>query len=303
MFVYTLTITFCTTAIFYLLYSFFQSNYDRSLLSKRMAGAITENNKKDLPDNKSQLTDILAKKLDTFASRIVPKNILDRIEKNIITANMKDFDISKYFLMKALMEVFALFVIPFMLMVADIKLSPVIIAGMAIGGFFLPDMQLSSTIKKRHLAITKALPNFIDLLRLCIEAGLDIESAFGRVVREDTSIIQPEIARLATEVKMGKPLSGALRDLSERLNHPDFSAFVTILIQASEMGMSIAPVLRTQEEQITLKYMQGLRTRAAKVPVLITLPLVAFVMPCLFIIVLTPAALSMMGSFSGSGLM
>jgi len=298
MFIYNLTITIGITAAFYLLYSLFQSSYERSLLSKRLAGAITDQKETDKPlENKSQLTDILSKKLSIFAERIVPQNMIKNIERKIIVANMKDFDLSKYFLMKAMVEIFVLFVLPFVLVSMGHTLNPAMIAGMAIGGFFLPDMQLKSAIEKRHKQITKALPNFIDLLRLCIEAGLDIESAFSRVVREDTSVIQPEIERLAMETKMGKPLSAALRDMSERLDHPDFSAFVTILVQANEMGMSVGQVLRTQGEQISLKYMQGLRARAAKTPVLITLPLVGFILPALFLLLMGPAILQLMEAF------
>ncbi|MDR2431674.1 MAG: type II secretion system F family protein [Candidatus Margulisbacteria bacterium] len=306
MFIYALLTAFSATILFYLLCLLLQNARQKADLAQRLARTVIQAGAAEndsLPDNKSQLTDILSQKITGLVARIVPQNIIANIEKNLVAADIKNFDISKYFLLKVLADSFILIFLPFYFMVLHIQLNVGLLALLAIGGFFLPDLLVKSAIGKRHNKITKALPTFIDLLRLCIEAGLDLESSFGRLVKEDTSILQPEAARLFNELKMGEPLSEALRRMSARLAHPDFSSFATILLQANEMGMSIAAVLRTQEEQITLKYIQGLRARAAKTPVLITLPLVGLILPALFLLVLGPAVLQLMQAFSGGGLM
>lgn len=296
MLLYNILITASITVIFYLVYLLIHNNYKKTQLIKRLVDTVAENhNKKNtVPDNKSQLTELLSRKISGFIGKVIPANIIRNVEKKIITANLSDFDVSQYFLMKIVIDLLILILLPLGLLALEMKQNPGLTAFLLIVGFMAPDILLKEKITKRHQEITKALPNFIDLLRICVEAGLDLQSAFGKMIKEDSSILQPELEQVFTEIKMGKPLSEALRDMADRLNHPDFSSFVTILLQANQMGMSIAHILRTQSEQIYLKYIQAVRVKAAKVPVLILLPLVFFILPALLTVLIGPAILQIL---------
>ena len=168
-------------------------------------------------------------------------------------------------------------------------------------GFFGPVAMLNSRIDKRRKAMEKELPDVIDLLVISVEAGLGFDAALGRVVQNVPGEISREFSRTLQETRVGVSRTDALRHLTERTDVDDLNTFVLALIQADQFGVSIARVLRVQAEEMRIRRRQRAQERAFKAPVKLVFPLVLFIFPALFVVILGPAAISIMESVnSGS---
>ncbi|MDX2468515.1 MAG: type II secretion system F family protein [Acidimicrobiia bacterium] len=166
-------------------------------------------------------------------------------------------------------------------------------------GFFGPVAMLNSRIDKRRKAMEKELPDVIDLLVISVEAGLGFDAALGRVVQNVPGEISREFSRTLQETRVGVSRSDALRNLTERTDVDDLNTFVLALIQADQFGVSIARVLRVQAEEMRIRRRQRAQERAMKAPVKLVFPLVLFIFPALFVVILGPAAISIMDSING----
>lgn len=296
---FSLVISFIIMVIILLLINLRETGKHTSFIKKRIFKAVASESVTSPADNsRSPLTEVLSKKIDQLTKKFVPKNIINNIEIKITTAAIKNFNVANYFLLKLLIIFFILVLFPIYFVLLKIQINQGLIVIFLIVGFWLPDLMLNSQIEKRHKTILKDLPNFIDLLRICIEAGLDLESSLNKIVDKSKGILREETAQAVTEIHMGKSIAEALQDMAKRINFPDFSSFVTLLIQANQMGISISNVLRTQAQLVKLKYMQKLRARAAKTPVMIIVPLVFFILPALMIIIMGPIFINLRQAFS-----
>ncbi len=283
------------TIIVALAYGFYESSRKTAELRDRLNKAVEQagdETKKEI--SSTQLTDIVAAKMGTIIDKFVPKNYLDNIQKKITHSGVKDMDIAKFFTNKVILSGMILVFGPILMkmMGKDVNFLFIIIG--AIGMFFLQDMDLDSKHKKRTEAVFKELPSYIDLLKICVEAGMDLEGTFRKVVEKGNGIMRDETEIMIKEVNMGKAVTEALRDMSERIDFADLSSFITLVCQSQEMGLSLGNVLKSQSEQIGSKYMQGVREKAGKIPVLMLLPMVVFIVPAIFLVILGPAVLSVL---------
>ncbi len=295
---YGLIVAIAVTALILLIYSLIQTGSHTSFIKKRIARVIGAVDKNSLEEaTLSPLTDILSAKLEKVVNRFVPVNIVKEIAKRIETAKIKDFDVAKYFLLKIIIGLFILIFIPLYFSILKIKMNFGVIAILLIVGFIFPDLVVKSKIAKRHKEIIKDLPYFIDLLRVCVEAGMDLEGALCKIVDNSVGLLREETAQAVAEIKMGKGISEALHDMSERINYADFSSFITVVLQSNQMGISISNVLKTQSLQINLKYLQSMRSRAAKIPIMILIPMVFFILPALLVVVIGPAIIQVISVF------
>ena len=165
-------------------------------------------------------------------------------------------------------------------------------AGMAALGFWGADLQLHSKGKERQKAIEQALPDVLDQMTICVEAGLGFEAAMVRAGRSGKGPLADELVRTLQEMQVGVARGTALRNLATRSNAPDLRHFTTAIVQAESYGIPVADVLRTQAAELRLKRRQRAEERAMKIPVKIVIPLVLCILPSLFIIILGPAAIS-----------
>ena len=172
-----------------------------------------------------------------------------------------------------------------------------VVAGAA--GFFLPDVLLYNAGIKRQEKIQKALPDALDMLTVCVEAGLGFDAALAQVARNTTGPLAAEFSRVLQEIQIGESRSQALRAMTERTTVPELRSFVSALVQAGELGITIADVLREQAKEMRLRRQQRAEEKAAKVPVKILFPLVFCLFPSLFIVIIGPGALSIMRLFGG----
>lgn len=171
-----------------------------------------------------------------------------------------------------------------------------IFAGAGIG-FLLPEYYLKMRAQQRKEEIQDNLPDVLDLLTVSVEAGLGFDAALVKVVEKIKGVVSSEFSRVLQEIKMGKPRRDALRDLGARSGVDDLVAFVGAIIQADQLGVSIGNVLRLQSEQMRQKRRQRAEEKALKAPVKMLIPLILFIFPTIFIVVLGPAALQIMENF------
>jgi len=176
------------------------------------------------------------------------------------------------------------------------SLSPLmLIICAAVGGgvgFFLPDVLLYNTGLKRQALVRAALPDAMDMLTVCVEAGLGFDAALAQVARNTSGPLAAELARALQEMQMGKSRTEALRSMAGRTTAPELRAFISALVQAGELGISVASVLREQAKEMRVRRRQWAEEKAQKVPVKILFPLIFCILPALFIVVIGPAAIT-----------
>jgi tight adherence protein C len=158
----------------------------------------------------------------------------------------------------------------------------------AAAGFFLPDVLLYNAGLRRQQQIPVALPEALDLLTICVEAGLGFDAALAQVARNTTGPLAAEFARMLQEMQFGKSRTDALRAMSERCPVPELRSFVTALIQSTELGIPVADILREQAKEMRVRRRQRAEAEAQKVPVKITFPLILCLFPALLVTVMGP---------------
>ena len=170
-----------------------------------------------------------------------------------------------------------------------------ILAGL---GLFLPLMLLRRSAKSRQKRIWRSMPNAIDLMTTCVEAGLSLDFALQRVAERYKGALSDEIQRMLREVGLGKTRREALGDMAERIDVPDITTFVNSIVQAEALGTSVGLVLRVQAKQMRQKRRQRAEQMARQAPVKMVFPLVLFLMPSLFIVTIGPVILNVIDAFS-----
>lgn len=173
-------------------------------------------------------------------------------------------------------------------------LYPLTMAIGAIYGFKAPDTWLAIRIRQRQSEIQLALADMIDLITVSVEAGLGLGAAITRVAERFPSALSEELIRTMQEVHLGRTQADALREMGRRIDVPDLTTFLTSLVQAEVLGLPIANVLRVQSERLRDKRSQRAREQAQKAPIKMIFPLVFFIFPALFIVILGPAAITIM---------
>jgi len=168
-------------------------------------------------------------------------------------------------------------------------------------GHLAPTVWLRGRIHRRQYDIIKRFPDMLDLLTVCVEAGLGLDQALERVSERSRGPLRDEIRRYLDEVRLGKDRLEALRDIGTRTGVPDVHSFVTTLLQATHLGVSIADVLRTQAEYARTMRRQRIEERAMKAPLKVLLPIIVFIFPAIFVAIAGPAAIHLLGIFRTFG--
>lgn len=169
----------------------------------------------------------------------------------------------------------------------------------AVFGFFLPDLLLYNTGQKRQQQIPRSLPDALDMLTICVEAGLAFDAALAQVARHTKGPLAAEFARVLQEMQIGKSRAEALRAMGDRTTVPELRSFVAAMIQAAELGIPIAHVLREQAKEMRVRRRQRAEGQAQKVPVKITFPLILCLFPALLVVIIGPGILEVSHSLFG----
>ena len=171
-----------------------------------------------------------------------------------------------------------------------------LIGGAALGGFYLPQIMLSTRVTRRQKEIRNAMPDALDLLTICVEAGLGFDAAMSKVAEKWQTELSLAFARVIREVQLGKVRRDALKDMADRLGIAEMTSFVAAIIQSEQLGVSMAKVLRIQADQMRLKRRQRAEEEAHKAPIKMLIPMALLIFPSIMIIILTPAAIQIMSN-------
>ena len=162
----------------------------------------------------------------------------------------------------------------------------------------LPELLLRQRVRKRQLEIVRALPDVLDLLTVSVKAGLGFDSSLQKVTEKMKGALPQEMGQVLHEIKMGVVRKEALRSLSERTGVGALQSFVGTIIQADQLGVSISSVLQLQSESLRDKRRQAAEEQAMKAPVKMLFPLILFIFPTLFIVLLAPAFIQIIGGLA-----
>ncbi len=169
----------------------------------------------------------------------------------------------------------------------------------AICGYFVPDLLLLGRGQTREQRIRLELADTLDQMTIAVEAGMGFDGAMARVADHGNGVLAEELTRTLQDMRMGRTRRQALEDLAERAYVPDLRRFVRAILQADAHGISVGDVLRTQAAEVRLKRRQRAEEQAQKVPVKVLLPLMLCILPVLFIVLMTPVVIDIVGAFSG----
>ena len=172
------------------------------------------------------------------------------------------------------------------------------VAGAA-AGFYLPDIWIRNLGERRQVDMRTDLPDAIDMLTVCVEAGLGFDAALGRVAQTMDGPAAFEFARVIQEMQFGSSRVDALRAAADRTDIPELRTFISSIVQSTELGISIGDVRRAESGQMRVVRRQRAEEQAQKLPVKILLPLIFCILPALFVVVLGPAILNIMDLFRG----
>ncbi len=238
----------------------------------------------------------IAKRMGEFVMRFTPQNAITSMSKKLeLAGNPGNMDPAVFFALR--------FVgLPFggLFLILD-KIAPPgsfmsgkgLIFGLpaAVLGFYLPDLLLHSKIEKRQKEVRKAMPDGLDLLTICVEAGLGFDAAMSKLYEKWDNELGRSFGRVVREIQLGKLRREALRDMADRLGVTEMSSFVAAVIQSEQLGVSMAQVLRIQADQMRIRRRQLAEEEAHKAPIKMLLPMAFFIFPALCIVLMTPAFL------------
>lgn len=248
----------------------------------------------------------LLKQFGDLATRFTPQNALQEVSRKLeLGGKAGSIDapvfLASRFIVAAVFAIGVFVVFTFTILAGPISsaLLYALIGGVI--GFFFPQLWLDGEIKKRQTNIRKAMPDALDLLTICVEAGLGFDAAMSNVAQKWENELSLAFGRAIREVQLGKVRREALRSMAERVDLPELTSFVAAVIQSETLGVSMAKVLRIQSDQMRMKRRQYAEELAHQAPVKMLIPMVVFIFPSIFIVLLAPAAFRMMRSSLGGG--
>jgi len=238
----------------------------------------------------------MLKALSRIVTTFTPEQQLEQISHQLeLAGKSQTMDARMFFAQRILMMVAlaaGAFIVFFV--VSKNPNALLFIVGAAALGYFLPALQLKSQISRRQNGITKALPDALDLMTICVEAGLGFDAAMGKVYEKWDNDLALAFGRIIQEIQLGKARRDALRDMSNRMDVPDVKSFTAAIIQADQLGVSISKILRIQADQMRVKRRQRAEEKAHQAPVKMLIPMVFLIFPSIWIVLLGPSIIVLM---------
>lgn len=243
----------------------------------------------------------LARKFGEIAIRFTPQNALQGTAHRLeLAGSPKGIDPTIFWASRFLVAIgvggFILFLFSWGLKDWSWTRKILITAVFVIIGFFIPEMLLTSKIQRRQKEIRKAMPDALDLLTICVEAGLGFDGAMAKVAEKWDNELSLSFGRALREMQLGKLRREALRDMADRIGIPEMTSFVAAVIQSEQLGVSMAKVLRIQSDQMRIRRRQLAEEEAHKAPIKMLVPLALLIFPSICIVLMTPAFLILIRS-------
>ena len=231
--------------------------------------------------------------MSRLARRLSPAGVADKLQTRLdLAGNPAAWSVERVLSLKGFGLVLGAVL---GLVIGSGPLAVVFGVGAGAAGFFLPDILVYNLGLKRQETMGKSLADSMDLLTISVEAGLGFDAALSQVAKNTDGPLAGEFFRVLQEMQIGRSRAEAFRSLAERTTVPELRGFVSSLVQADQFGIPIAKVLREQSKELRVKRRQVAEEKAQKVPVKIMVPLVLFIFPVMFIIILGPAAAGWFG--------
>jgi tight adherence protein C len=243
----------------------------------------------------------LARQFGELAQRFTPQSALQQTARKIeLAGNPRGLDPSLFWASRFLLALVMGGVLIFLFSIGLKDWSWVrkfiIIAIFVVIGFYVPELMLTSRIQRRQKEIRKAMPDALDLLTICVEAGLGFDGAMSRVSEKWQNELSLSFGRALREMQLGKLRREALRDMADRIGISEMSSFVAAVIQSEQLGVSMSKVLRIQSDQMRVRRRQLAEEEAHKAPIKMLIPMALLIFPSICIVLMTPAFLMLMRS-------
>jgi tight adherence protein C len=235
----------------------------------------------------------------TFFSRVLPQSTLARVQKQLTRAG-DPVPYNTFLTFWAGLLGFGLLFALFFLVASSAPLFPTrlaLVAGTIGISYQGPMFWLNGKVKKKQKEVVKAMPDALDLITTCVEAGLGLDAALQRVAEKSEGPLAEELQKMLRDISMGKLRREAMQDLSERIGVDELSTFITAIIQAEQLGVGIAQVLRVQSDQLRTQRRQRAERQAHEAPIKMIFPLVLFIFPAFLAVILGPAVIRISEAF------
>jgi tight adherence protein C len=241
-----------------------------------------------------------ASRLAATARRLTPRGMLSKLEGRINLAGVSDrWPLERVLAAKLLLGATGAFVGLVRFLVEPSGAAILLGAAAAVIGFLVPDLVLSSKARERQEIVQRELPDVLDQVTVCVEAGLGFEAALARAAMTGTGPLARELAHALQDISVGMPRREALEQMLRRTDVADLRHFVVAITQAERHGVPIAQVLRIQADELREKRRQRAEERALKIPVKLVFPLILCILPALFVVLMGPAAIRISNSSFG----
>jgi len=271
------------------------------------AGIVASTNKRKKLTNRNQAADRVRAILSKF--KMLQDDQLQKTQTRLMQAGIRNKDLAFFI-------IFARFVLPVVLEIAAVVLIYFVnhwpewggvrryatVAGILVGSYKAPDIWLKNKVTKRSHAVRKGLPDALDLLVICAEAGLTVDAAFGRVSKELGKAypeLGDEFGLTAIELGFLNERRQAFENLATRVDLDAVRGVVTTMIQTEKYGTPLASALRVLSAEFRNERMMRAEEKAARLPAIMTVPLILFILPTLFVVILGPAACSIHDNLLG----
>ena len=249
-----------------------------------------------------RVLDPLADRFTAIGRRFTPEDRVVRIRRRLdLAGNPSGWDADRVLGLKALAALVGALlglVVPPLLGFGPLVTFGLVLLG-CFGGWVAPSLWLYQAAYDRSQRVRRELPDALDLLTISVESGLAFDAGLAQVARRTTGPLAQEFFRVLQEMQIGTGRVQAMRALADRTDVPELKSFVGAMIQADAFGIPVSSVLRVQAKEMRIKRSQRAEELAQKVPVKILFPLIFCIMPCLFIVVMGPALITMVEKFSG----
>jgi tight adherence protein C len=246
----------------------------------------------------------VARKMGEIAVRFTPENAFKNISRKLeLAGNPGNMDPALFFMLRFLGIPLGLIFIwlDYVALPGSFMDGKGLLFGIpaSIFGFYLPDLLLQSKIDRRQNEIRKAMPDALDLLTICVEAGLGFDAAMLKIYEKWDNELGLAFGRVVREINLGKIRREALKDMADRLGIPEMTSFIAAVIQSEQLGVSMAQVLRIQSDQMRVKRRQLAEEQAHQAPIKMLVPMALFIFPSICIVLMTPALLILISSGIG----
>ena len=246
----------------------------------------------------------VARRLGEFVVRFTPQNALQATARKLeLAGNPRGLEPATFWALRIFLAVGIGGLLLFLYNVGDLNWTLsrklLVLAAFVALGFYVPDMLITSRIQRRQKEVRKAMPDALDLLTICVEAGLGFDGALQKVYEKWDNLLALAFGRVIREIQLGKLRREALKDMADRIGLAEMTSFVAAIIQSEQLGVSMAKVLRIQSDQMRIKRRQLAEEQAHQAPIKMLIPMALLIFPSICIVLMTPAVLMMFRSVLG----